>query len=71
MICPVVAVLQWRQEIARYTSPGSLKVVTYHGSKRGGMSAADLCAADVVLTTYSTIEVDYRRTMMPAKVQCR
>jgi DNA repair protein RAD16 len=66
----VVAVIQWRQELARYTAPGALKVVTYHGSGRGGLSAADLEEADVVLTTYSTIESDYRRTMMPAKVQC-
>jgi hypothetical protein len=26
VICPVVAVIQWRQEIARYTAPGSVKV---------------------------------------------
>lgn len=26
VICPVVAVIQWRQEIARYTTPGSVKV---------------------------------------------
>ena len=26
MICPLVAVLQWRQEIERFTPPGTLKV---------------------------------------------
>ncbi len=26
VICPVVAVIQWRQEIARFTAPGSVKV---------------------------------------------
>jgi hypothetical protein len=26
VVCPVVAVIQWRGEIARYTEPGSLKV---------------------------------------------
>lgn len=26
VICPVVAVIQWRQEIARYIEPGFLKV---------------------------------------------
>ena len=26
MICPLVAVLQWRQEIERFTNPGTLKV---------------------------------------------
>ncbi|WIA16278.1 hypothetical protein OEZ85_012982 [Tetradesmus obliquus] len=70
VICPVVAVIQWRQEIARYTAPGSVKVVLYHGAKRGSISPDELAAADVVLTTYSTIENDFRRTMMPAKVPC-
>jgi DNA repair protein RAD16 len=46
-------------------------VLLYHGAKRGAISADELAAADVVLTTYSTIENDYRRTMMPAKVPCR
>ena len=27
VICPLVAVIQWRQEIARYTAPGTLKVL--------------------------------------------
>jgi hypothetical protein len=27
VVCPVVAVIQWRQEIARFTAPGSLKVL--------------------------------------------
>lgn len=27
VICPLVAVIQWRQEIARFTAPGSVKVV--------------------------------------------
>jgi SNF2 family DNA or RNA helicase len=26
VVCPVVAVIQWRQEIARYTAAGSVKV---------------------------------------------
>ena len=26
VICPLVAVLQWRQEIERFTNPGTLKV---------------------------------------------
>ena len=27
VICPLVAVIQWRQEIARFTAPGSVKVL--------------------------------------------
>lgn len=26
VVCPLVAVIQWRQEIARFTAPGSVKV---------------------------------------------
>ncbi|CAG9463875.1 unnamed protein product [Pedinophyceae sp. YPF-701] len=70
VLCPVVAVIQWRQEIARFVKPGTLKVVTYHGPKRGGVTAKDLQEADVVLATYSTLENDYRRFMMPLKVEC-
>eukprot|EP00879_Flechtneria_rotunda_P011005 GHRR01011500.1.p1 GENE.GHRR01011500.1~~GHRR01011500.1.p1 ORF type:complete len:740 (+),score=369.93 GHRR01011500.1:184-2220(+) len=70
VICPVVAVIQWRQEIARYTAPGCIKVLLYHGAKRGSIAAEELAAADVVLTTYSTIENDFRRALMPAKVAC-
>lgn len=133
-MCPVVAVIQWRGEIARYTEPGALKVcagvrvcgcvavrvrtargeagsdeatphhpalrlppslahsrlqhphplspsrptpppalaqvAVYHGARRGDTTKEALQSADVVLTTYSTIEADYRRTMMPAKVAC-
>jgi hypothetical protein len=71
VICPVVAVIQWRQEIARYTAAGSVKVLLYHGAKRGSITPVELQAADVVLTTYSTLENDYRRCVMPAKVACR
>lgn len=60
VICPVVAIIQWRQEIARYTTPGALKVFVYHGAKRNA-DPKQMAAADVVLTTYSTIENEYRR----------
>lgn len=50
--------------------PRPRQVVVYHGAKRGGTTKEMLQSADVVLTTYSTIEADYRRTMMPAKVAC-
>ncbi|GAX83352.1 hypothetical protein CEUSTIGMA_g10777.t1 [Chlamydomonas eustigma] len=70
VICPVVAIIQWTQEIARFTAPGALKVLVYHGAKRS-TSVAELEAADVVLTTYSTIENEFRRFMMPSKVCCK
>lgn len=42
----------------------------YHGAKRA-TSAAELSGADVVLTTYSIIENEHRRHMMPGKLACR
>jgi hypothetical protein len=45
-------------------------VVVYHGPRRGQVTRAELEAADVVLTTYSSIEADFRRTMMPEKIAC-
>ncbi|GAB4813783.1 hypothetical protein N2152v2_000829 [Parachlorella kessleri] len=75
VICPLVAVIQWKHEIDKHTAPGALKVVVYHGAKRS-VDPAVLAQADVVLTTYSTIESDYRhaeltlRTMLPSKATC-
>ena len=71
VVCPVVAVIQWRGEIERYLRPGSLKMALYHGPNRhASVDIDELCdQADVVLTTYSTLEVDYRN-LMPDKVTC-
>ena len=69
VLCPVVAMVQWRQEIARCTEPGALRVAIYHGAKRRGDAEA-LANADVVLSTYSTIESDFRTGLMPSKIAC-
>lgn len=69
VICPVVAVNQWVSEINRFTSIGSTKVLVYHGSNRE-RSANQLLEYDFVITTYSIIEADYRKHMMPAKQKC-
>jgi SNF2-related domain len=34
VICPLVAVIQWGQEIARFTEPGSVKVGVMQHSRR-------------------------------------
>ena len=39
---------------------GLLKVVKYHGKKRG-KHANDLVGSDIVLTTYYTLAVDFAR----------
>eukprot|EP00963_Diacronema_lutheri_P002930 scaffold239_cov382-Pavlova_lutheri.AAC.5 len=70
VICPLVALIQWKNEIAKFTKPGALQVAVYHGPKRT-QNAHELARADVVLTTYSTVEVDYRRFEMPPKLPCK
>ncbi|KAH7576731.1 hypothetical protein ACOSP7_002702 [Xanthoceras sorbifolium] len=69
VICPVAAVTQWVSEIDRFTSKGSIKVLVYHGSNRE-KSSKQFLEYDFVITTYSTIESEYRRYMMPPKQKC-
>ncbi|RDX84596.1 Helicase-like transcription factor CHR27, partial [Mucuna pruriens] len=69
VICPVVAVTQWVSEIDRFTLKGSTKVLIYHGANRwkSGDRFADY---DFVITTYSVVESEYRKHMMPPKERC-
>ncbi|CAK9157997.1 unnamed protein product [Ilex paraguariensis] len=70
VICPLVAVIQWVGEIDRFTSKGSNKVLLYHGAKRG-KSLHEFSEYDFVITTYSTVEAEYRRNVMPPKQKCQ
>lgn len=70
VICPVAAVTQWVSEINRFTSVGSTKVLIYHGSNRE-RSAKQFSEFDFVITTYSIIEADYRKHVMPPKQKCQ
>jgi len=70
VVCPVVAIIQWRSEIARYCLAGSVRVVIYHGSKRGNLTVEELESADVVLTTYGTLESEHRKYMQEEKIDC-
>uniref|UniRef100_A0ACD5UZU9 Uncharacterized protein n=1 Tax=Avena sativa TaxID=4498 RepID=A0ACD5UZU9_AVESA len=69
VICPVVAVIQWVQEIQRHTAKGSVRVLQYTGPKRA-IPKPDFNKYDFVVTTYSTIEADYRKHIMPPKIRC-
>lgn len=70
VVCPVVAVIQWTEEIERHTASGSVRVLIYHGAKRVTQSF-DFNSYDFVITTYSTIEADYRKHIMPPKTRCQ
>lgn len=69
VVCPVVAVIQWAQEIERHTAKGTVRVLLYHGPRRADQKI-DFDSYDFVITTYSTIEVDYRKNIMPSKIRC-
>lgn len=69
VICPLVAVRQWVNEINRFTLKGSSLVFVYHGSNRT-KDVGELSKYDFVITTYSTVEVDYRKNIMPPKQKC-
>ena len=62
----MVAIIQWRGEIEKYVAPGSLKVLLYHGAKRE-LDPVKLAEADVVLTTFNVLEMEYRKNVLPNK----
>jgi DNA repair protein RAD16 len=70
IVLPTVAIRQWQAEIARFTREGSLTVKVYHGDNRSA-SIRELAAADVVLTSYKVLEIEYRKATAGTKVTCR
>lgn len=69
VICPASALHQWQREIERFTREGSTKVLCYQGPKRA-KSSLQFCEYDFVITTYNTIEADFRK-VLPPKQRCR
>ena len=59
VVAPTVAIMQWRNEIERYTEP-QLKVLMWHGANRT-QNLKELKAADVVLTSYAVLESSFRK----------
>eukprot|EP00249_Psilotum_nudum_P024950 c29330_g1_i2 orf=639-3632(-) len=70
VVCPLIAVIQWRNEIARFTKEGSVKVLVYHGAKRC-RDLSELAEYDIVLTTYAIVEHEHRVNVRPAKEACK
>ena len=69
VIVPVIAMVQWRTELLRFTPPGYFSIYFYHGPKRESDPKV-LSKYDIVLTTYSTLEYDYRIATQDQKVSC-
>lgn len=58
IVLPTVALGQWKSELNRHAPDLAVKV--HHGALRT-KTAGDLVEADVVLTTYGTLESEFRR----------
>jgi len=69
VVCPVVAIPHWQKEIESRTAPGTLRVHVHHGPKRT-TDVAELLRADVVITSYSVVEAEFRKMIAPSKVTC-
>ncbi len=69
VICPMVAMLQWRTELEKFVKPGTLRIALHHGSKRTTLTS-DLTKYDVVITTYPIVEAEYRKIAIHEKVAC-
>lgn len=59
VVAPTVAILQWRNEIAKYTND-ALKVTVWHGATREA-DVKKLREQDVVLTSYAVMESSFRK----------
>lgn len=70
VVCPMAAVNQWMKEIEKFTKKGTLKTLVYHGSEKGRV-ATQFKKCDVVITTYQTLESDYRREAHKHRVKCK
>jgi protein-disulfide isomerase len=55
--------------VLRHCAPGALRVLIYHGPTRA-LTAETLADYDVVLTTYSVLEVEWRKMVEPTKSEC-
>ena len=67
VVAPVAAVLQWFTEIQKFSGE-VLKVHVYHSNSK--LPAERLREFDVVLTTYQTLENEYRREANKKKLSC-
>ncbi|XP_071736737.1 DNA repair protein RAD16 [Rutidosis leptorrhynchoides] len=69
VICPLIAAMQWVNEINRFTAKGSNKVLIYHGPNRA-KTVSEFSEYDFIITTYSIVESEYRKNVMPPKERC-
>ncbi|KAK2196392.1 bifunctional Helicase superfamily 1-2 [Babesia duncani] len=69
IICPPVALLQWYNELQNKVTDDFFTIAIYHGQYRNNLANV-LHNYDIVLTTYSIVEYEYRKIMNRKKVPC-
>lgn len=71
VICPVIALSQWKSELEKFVEPETFSIATYHGPNRAKeFPLQKLIKYDIVLTTYQVLEQDFRKMVSPNKVTC-
>ena len=71
VVCPLIALYQWKEEIEKFTEPNSLTIGIYHGNDRNEKFPREILSKyDIVLTTYQVLEADFRKMVSPNKVKC-
>ena len=69
VICPVIALSQWKTEIEKFTEAGALTVGIYHGPDRAkDMPREIMTKYDVVLTTYQVSHFWHRIAILCHRV---
>ncbi|GAA98283.1 hypothetical protein E5Q_04966 [Mixia osmundae IAM 14324] len=58
IVAPTVAIMQWRNEIDKFTS--NVRVCVWHGGSRTG-NMQELKSHDIILTSYAVLESAFRR----------
>ena len=71
VVCPLIALTQWRTEIEKFSKDGSMSVMIYHGPDRSVKTPREMLRKhDIVLTTYQVLEADFRKMVSPNRVKC-
>lgn len=71
IVSPLGVMSNWSTQIAHHVDPDhSLKVLTYHGSSKKQMTAEEMAAYDIIITTYGTLSTEYlpKNTQEPLPV---
>jgi hypothetical protein len=72
VVCPVIALSQWKSEIEKFTETNTLTVGIYHGPNRAKeMPPETMQKYDIILTTYQVMEQDFRKMVSPNKGKFR